>query len=50
MLVLNHLQAIIRVNNKRALFEVRYSIKIPRTPRSGIGKSLTLTVYRNGLT
>ena len=49
MLVFNHLRALIIVNNKRAIFEVRYSIKIPRTPQSGLGKPLKLTGYSSAL-
>ena len=43
------LQALNRVNNNRALFGVRSPIEIQSTPRSGLGKSLTLTGYISGL-
>ena len=43
MLIFNHSRALFRINNKWAIFEVMSSIKILRTPRSGQGKSLTLT-------
>ena len=49
MLVFNRSQARIRVNNKKALFEVRSSIKVMRTSHSGLGCALTLTGYSNGL-
>ena len=35
--------ALNRVNNNRAVFEVRSPIKIWSTPRPGLGKSITLT-------
>ena len=50
MVILNILQALNRVNNKRAIFEVRSPIKVPVKPRSGLGQSSTLTGYTSGLT
>ena len=49
MLVLNVLEAIHRVNNKMALFEASSQIKVPITPLSVLGQSLTLTGYSSGL-
>ena len=48
-MILNPSRALNRVNNKMKLFEVRPPIKVPSTPCSGIGKSLTLTGYSSGL-
>ena len=42
MLSFNHSQARMRVNNEKALFEVRSSIKVLRTPGSGIDRSIIL--------
>ena len=44
-----HLQELNMINNKRALFEVRSPIKVPSTPRPGIGQSLILTGSSSGL-
>ena len=50
MMVLNKSRAQNRVNNKRALFEVRYSIEVPRTSRSGLIKTFMLDGYSSVLT
>ena len=45
MLIFNHSRECNRVKGKRALFKVMSSIKIIRTPKSGIGCTSTLTGY-----
>ena len=45
MLIFNLSRAGNRVNDKRALFKVRYSIKVPRTPSLRLGQVITLTGY-----
>ena len=45
MLIINILRAINSVNDKMAPFEVRSPIQILSTPRPGLGKLLTLTIY-----
>ena len=42
--------ALNRVNNNRALFEVRSPIKIQSTPHPGIGQYLKLNGYSSALT
>ena len=42
--------ALNRVENNRAIFEVRSPIKINKTPSLRLGKSLTLTGYSSVLT
>ena len=44
------LLALNRVNNNRAIFELRLPIKIQSMPPSGLGKFLTLTVYSSVFT
>ena len=50
MLIIIIPRAPTRVNNKRALFEVRSPIKTTRVPHSGLGKLLTHIGYNSGLT
>ena len=45
MQIFNQSKGLLWVKNKGVTFKVRSSIKIPRTPRSGIGQSLTVTEY-----
>ena len=48
MLVFDHLRALNRVNNNRAIFEVKSPIKIQIMPCPGLGKFITLTGYSSG--
>ena len=43
MLILNIFREFNRVNNERALFEVRSPIKLTGTPCSGLGKLFKMT-------
>ena len=50
MLIFNPLRARNSANDERALFEVSYPIKVPRTPQSGLGQTLILTGYSSKVT
>ena len=45
MLIVNGSREINGINNKRPLFEVMSSIKVPSTSCLGLGQSITLTGY-----
>ena len=50
MLIFNRSQARIRVYDKREFFEVRYLIKVTRTPRLELGSTTTVPRHSSGLT
>ena len=50
MLIFNRSQSLMRVNNKKVLFDVRSSIETLRTPQLGLEPSFILTGYSSGLT
>ena len=49
MQVFNRSRALFRVNYKRDDVEVRFLIKVTRTPHSGLGHTLTMPGYSSAL-